>query len=234
MQDRNSAETDASATTSDASSAVVGSGLPRIVEVAAAGAGLLLIMPALLASAVAISVTSPGPVLFRQQRVGRGGNNFTLYKLRTMHIQNVGPQVTAGNDQRITAVGKLLRKSKLDEFPELWNIIKGDMSLVGPRPEVVRYVNSEDPLWRVVLKARPGLTDPVTLKLRNEEALMSQVAGDPEIYYRETLQPYKLRGYVAYLKNRTWHSDIGVLWHTVLAVIMPHRAAVPTLDELNS
>jgi lipopolysaccharide/colanic/teichoic acid biosynthesis glycosyltransferase len=115
-----------------------------------------------------------------------------------------------------------LRKTKLDELPELWNVLRGDMSLVGPRPEVPRYVDMKHPLWQLVLKARPGITDPTTLSLRNEELLLSQVNGDRERFYMEVLLPFKLRGYLKYLRIRTIGTDVGVLWRTVIAVIFRH------------
>ena len=127
--------------------------------------------------------------------------------------------MTARGDARITPVGRFLRATKLDELPELWNVFLGQMSFVGPRPEVERYVDLTDPLWREVLGARPGLTDPMTLSLRDEEALMAGVEGDRDRYYREALQPAKLRGYVEYLRRRTWKSDLGVIWRTMLVVL---------------
>ncbi len=128
----------------------------------------------------------------------------------------------------------MLRRSKLDELPELWNVLKGEMSLVGPRPEVPELVDPADPLWKEVLGVRPGLTDPVTVRLRDEEALMAGIEGDRDAFYRETLQPLKLRGYCEYLRRRTWHSDVGVLWETLLAVLWPSRArseGAPTLPR---
>jgi lipopolysaccharide/colanic/teichoic acid biosynthesis glycosyltransferase len=160
------------------------------------------------------------------------GKPFTLYKFRSMVAHNGGPQVTAKGDPRVTGVGRLLRKTKLDEPPELWNVVRGDLSLVGARPEVVRYVELENPLWREVLEARPGITDPVTLRLRNEEALLQGCGGDAERFYRETLQPYKLLGYREYLRERTWWSDVQVLMRSVLAVVFPAKAPPPGLDEI--
>ena len=194
-------------------------GLARPFEAALAAAGLVLAAPALAVSAVAIVATSGMPVFFRQVRVGRYGRAFTLIKLRTMRASGVGPKVTAGNDPRITAVGRFLRRTKLDELPELWNVLRGDMSFVGPRPEVADYVHPDSPLWREVLSVRPGLTDPMTLRLRHEEALLESVEGDRETYYRETLQPQKLEGYVEYLRRRSWKSDLGVLVATAGAIL---------------
>ena len=169
------------------------SGLPRKAEAAIALAGLVMAAPLIALTAIAIALTSRGPVIFRQKRMGRNGRPFTMYKLRTMLPESAGPQVTAGDDVRVTPVGKFLRKTKLDELPELWNVLKGDMSLIGPRPEVPRYVDLADPMWRLVLEARPGITDPMTLRLRNEEALLVEVEGDRERFswrrsYRSSLK----------------------------------------------
>jgi lipopolysaccharide/colanic/teichoic acid biosynthesis glycosyltransferase len=199
-------------------------GLPRAVEAALAAGGLVAASPVLAAAAAAIAATSGLPVFFRQERVGLHGRPFTLVKLRTMRKSGGGPKVTAGNDPRITAVGRFLRRTKLDELPELWNVLRGDMSFVGPRPEVADYVHPESPLWREVLSVRPGLTDPVTLRLRHEEALLESVAGDRETYYRETLQPRKLQGYVDYLRRRSWRSDLAVLVATAGAILRPRSA----------
>lgn len=194
--------------------------------------GLVVSSPLLFIAAVLIRSTSPGPVLFRQQRVGRFGKGFELLKFRSMRVENEGAQVTAKGDARVTRVGRLLRKSKLDELPELWNVARGDLSLVGPRPEVLKYVNLEDPLWRRVLEARPGITDPVTLRLRNEEELLASCEGDPERFYLNTLQPFKLLGYVQYLRKRTWRSDVKVLLGTVFAVIFAAQAPPPGVEEI--
>lgn len=144
-----------------------------------------------------------------------------------------GPQVTSGNDARITRAGKFLRKTKLDELPTFWNVIKGDMALVGPRPEVPRYVKFDDPVWQKVLEVRPGITDPITLQLRNEEELLAHVAGDPEEYYLNELQPQKLRAYLEYLQKRNWLTDLKVLGQTLLALINPQKDTRPLDTHLN-
>jgi lipopolysaccharide/colanic/teichoic acid biosynthesis glycosyltransferase len=195
-------------------------GLPRGFDFIVSLGGLILCLPLLVVSALAVALTSPGGVLFRQKRVGRRGEIFIIYKLRTMRASSTGPQVTMGKDERITRVGKFLRQTKLDELPTLWNVLRGDMALVGPRPEVPRYVKLEDPIWQAVLAARPGITDPVTLRLRNEEGLLAQVEGEMEKYYLNELQPLKLKGYVSYLEQRSWSSDLKVLWQTVAAVVI--------------
>ncbi|MGD1149527.1 MAG: sugar transferase [Thermoanaerobaculaceae bacterium] len=207
-------------------------GIPRAVEAAVAGLGCVVCLPVLGVMALGVRASSPGPVLFRQRRVGRGGVEFTLLKFRTMRINSEAMQVTAKGDRRITRLGRWLRKLKLDELPELWNVVRGDMSLVGPRPEVPRYVDLANPLWRAVLLARPGITDPVTLRLRNEEELMAAEAGDRERFYLETLQPYKLVGYLHYLQHRSFLSDVGVILRTVLAVLVPAVASPPPLEEI--
>jgi lipopolysaccharide/colanic/teichoic acid biosynthesis glycosyltransferase len=182
----------------------------------------------LIVAALALSGEWP---LFRQRRVGRKGRIFVLYKFRTMRSGFGGPQVTAGSDARITAVGRILRKTKLDELPEFWNVLKGEMSLVGPRPEVPRYVDLTNQQWQLVLRARPGITDPVTLRLRNEEELLAEVKGDHERFYLEVLQPFKLQGYVQYLSHRSWHEDLLVLWKTCLIVVFPKRVSGWTLQD---
>lgn len=210
--------------------AEVEQGLPRAIEATLAGIGLLLALPVLLVAAGLVAASSPGPVLFKQQRAGLGGRPFTLLKLRSMRVAPEGSQLTASGDARITPVGRWLRRFKLDEIPQLWNVVRGDMSLVGPRPEVPRYVD-DSPLWRQVLSARPGLTDPVTLRLRDEEALLAGVE-DAECFYRERLLPWKLRGYRDYLARRSWVTDLGVLGATALAVLRLRRPAPPTLEEI--
>ena len=207
-------------------------GIPRSVERILALCGTVLCLPLLLLAALLIRVTSPGPVLFKQHRVGRFGNIFELLKFRSMRVDNEGIQVTAKGDARITRVGRLLRKTKLDELPELWNVARGDLSLVGPRPEVPRYVSLQNPLWRKVLEVRPGITDPVTLMLRNEEEVLQSCEGNTERYYISKLQPYKLLGYLEYLRQRTWRTDVVVILQTIFAVIFPAGTTPPKLEKI--
>jgi len=210
------------------------SSLPRPIEVAVCLAALALAAPLLVLSALAIALTSPGPILFRHERIGRGGRPFAMLKFRTMRAGSTGPEVTAKQDPRITPVGRVLRKTKLDELPELWNVVRGEMSLVGPRPEAARYVDVSSPLWRDVLTVRPGITDPMTLRLRNEEELLALAGTDHEAFYRRSLLPYKLRGYREYLSNRSWKSDVQVLWLTALGIVFPGRVPPPSLEEIVS
>lgn len=206
-------------------------GLPRSLEVCLAFAGLLAVLPLLAPAALLVKLSSPGPVMFRQQRVGRGGQPFTLFKLRSMRLGG-GPEITARGDSRVTPWGRVLRATKLDELPELWNVLNGDMSFVGPRPEVPTYVDLEDPLWQQVLQARPGLTDPVTLRLRNEERLLASIEGDAQVFYRQVLLPYKLQGYAEYLRQRSAWSDLRVIVLTLLAILWPDRAPPPSREEI--
>jgi lipopolysaccharide/colanic/teichoic acid biosynthesis glycosyltransferase len=144
-----------------------------------------------------------------------------------------GIEITAADDVRTTRVGRFLRRTKLDELPELWNVLRGDMSLVGPRPEVPRYVDFTDPLWRQALGVRPGLTDPITILLRHEEELLASVEGDRERFYLEHLQPFKLRGHLEYLHQRTWLTDIKVIARTCLTFITPRRTReLPRIENI--
>jgi lipopolysaccharide/colanic/teichoic acid biosynthesis glycosyltransferase len=185
--------------------------------------GLCLTFPLLALAGGLVALTSRGGALYRQERVGRGGKTFLLYKLRTMRLSTGGSELTASDDVRITRVGRLLRRTKLDELPQLWNVLCGEMSLVGPRPEVPRYVDPGDALWREVLRVRPGMTDPVSLSFREEEALLAGVPGDRERYYREELQPQKLRGYSEFLQNRNVWTDVQVLGRTAVELAIPRQ-----------
>src|ERR1041384_2107491 len=151
-------------------------GLPHPVDAVLALIGLAVTAPLIALAALAVLLTSRGPVFFRQERIGRYGRPFIMFKLRTMRVvAAAGPLVTAKGDRRVTPVGRVLRKLKIDELPELWHVVTGDMALVGPRPEVARYVDLAKPEWRLVLQARPGITDPVTTQLRDAEALLAAV-----------------------------------------------------------
>jgi lipopolysaccharide/colanic/teichoic acid biosynthesis glycosyltransferase len=193
--------------------------------------GLVLTAPLLAFFAVMIKLNSQGPIIFRQKRVGEKGKPFTLFKLRTMAVSRKGSMITAADDNRVTSIGKVLRKYKIDELPELWNVIRGDMSFVGPRPEVPDFVDLSDPLWIEVLDHRPGITDPVTLRLRNEEQLLAQVT-DKEMYYRQIVQPYKMRGYVRFIRDKSWKTDIRIIGRTVMAVAFPRSVQSPSKDEM--
>lgn len=204
------------------------------MEAALALGGLAAAAPVLAISGVLVKLSSPGPVLFRQQRMGQDGKPFELYKFRTMRTGNSGPAITARGDSRITPIGKLLRQTKLDELPSLLNVAKGELSFVGPRPEVPRYVDLSNPLWRAVLAAKPGLTSQVTIELRNEEQLLASVSGDRDRYYREFLLPYKLLGERDYVQGRSWRSDLGVIAETLVAIVRSDRVVPPTLHDVEA
>jgi len=206
-------------------------GLPRTAEVIMSLIGLALSAPIMAAAAILIKLDSRGPVFFRQKRVGQSGKDFTIFKFRTMANASKGSLVTASNDKRVTPIGRFLRKSKIDELPELWNVFRGDMSFVGPRPEVPKFVDMSDPLWQFVLEHRPGITDPVTLRLRNEEQLLAKVS-DTERYYLEVVQPYKLRGYARFIGDKSWKTDLRIIGRTMRAIVFPTTAILPTREEM--
>lgn len=212
---------------------VAGRGLPRLFDMTVSCLGLVVLAPILLLIAVAVKSTSRGSVLYRQARVGRRGRLFELLKFRSMRVGEPGPEITATGDSRVTGIGRTLRRTKLDELPGLWNVVKGDLALVGPRPEVPAFVDLEDPAWQRVLSVRPGLTDPVTVTLRNEEELLASVE-DPVGLYKQVLRPYKLAEYERYLSGRTAWSDVVVLWQTLMAVLLPARTPPPSVEEIRA
>ena len=192
----------------------------RLFDLTAASIGLLLLSPLFLAVAIVIRRSSPGPVFFRQVRVGRGGVPFSIFKFRTMRVdaERHGGQLTVGADSRITPLGQILRRYKLDELPQLINVVLGDMSLVGPRPEVPRYVALYDERQRAVLDVRPGITDPASIAYRDENALLASAADAEATYVTEVL-PAKLQINLAYLERRSLLSDVGVILQTLVAVV---------------
>ncbi|MFY8117841.1 MAG: sugar transferase [Roseateles sp.] len=190
----------------------------RAFDLLLSALGLLLLAPVLLLIALWVKLDSPGPVFFRQERVGRFGRPFFIHKFRTMRVDNAGLQITVGVDPRITRAGRVLRASKLDELPQLWDVLRGAMSLVGPRPEVPRYVALYPPQLReIVLSVRPGITDPASLSFRNESELLA-AAADPEREYVEVVMPTKLRLAAAYVRRATLRSDLRVILATLGAL----------------
>jgi lipopolysaccharide/colanic/teichoic acid biosynthesis glycosyltransferase len=177
----------------------------------------LLTAPLWLLAAAVIRVRDGAPVLHRAVRVGRGGALFTLYKFRTMSAAT-GPSVTADGDARVTRVGKFLRSTKVDELPQLWNVMQGDMSLVGPRPELPRFVEHYSPEQRRLLSVAPGLTSPATIVYQHEEAFLAR-CPDPERAYLEEVLPAKLALDLEWLDRRSLRGDLRVLAATVRSVI---------------
>jgi lipopolysaccharide/colanic/teichoic acid biosynthesis glycosyltransferase len=188
----------------------------RVFDFVCSALGLLLLAPLLLLVAAWIRLDSPGPVFFRQERVGRFGVPFRIHKFRTMsHGAPAGRQITVGADARITRAGAFLRRYKLDELPQLIDVLEGDMSLVGPRPEVPRYVAMYPPDLRdKVLSVRPGITDPASLQFRDESGLLAR-AADPEREYVEVVMPAKLKLAAQYVERATLATDLQLIGRTV-------------------
>lgn len=190
----------------------------RAIDIVAAVIGLIVLSPVLFGCAVAVRVTSAGPALYRQTRVGRRGRNFDLLKFRSMRNGTMEAPITAAGDSRITRVGRVLRRYKLDELPQLLNVLQGDMSLVGPRPELERYVELFPEEYARILEVRPGLTDFAAIEYRNEEGLLAQSA-DPEFAYVDEILPAKIQLYFKYLDRLSLRTDLSLIGRTVRAVI---------------
>ena len=191
----------------------------RFFDVLVSALGLLVLAPVLAVLAVLVAILNGRPVLFRQRRVGRGGREFMLYKFRTMTVATgtEAGSFDAGSAARVTPLGRLLRRAKLDELPQLWNVIRGEMSLVGPRPEVRKWVDAYPERWRYVHTVRPGITDPASIVYRNEEAILAN-AADPEGSYRNEILPHKLSLYEEYVRSRTLRGDLRILMRTASAL----------------
>lgn len=177
--------------------------------------GLLSLWWLMLLVAICIKVKMPGPVLFRQQRVGREGRLFTMVKFRTMLVNHGGNSVSVAGESRITPLGSMLRRWKLDELPELWNVLLGDMSFVGPRPDVPGYADTLTGEDREILQLRPGITGPASMKYRNEEEILSAVE-DPQKYNDEVIFPDKVRINRLYLHDHSFFLDLKMIVATVL------------------
>ena len=193
----------------------------RVFDLACAVPLALVTLPLMACIAVAIRLSSPGPVLFRQRRCGLDGHEFELLKFRTMHHrrEQMGPGVTRAGDTRVTRIGRQLRKWKLDELPQFFNVLSGDMSMVGPRPDLAEYLAHLPPQLRGVLRLRPGITGWATLRYRNEEQVLANVpAGRQNDFYVRALLPRKARLDWAYGQRATLWTDLSVLARTVLAI----------------
>lgn len=193
----------------------------RLFDLLLSSIGLLMLAPVLLLIAALVKLDSPGPVMFRQERVGRFGKPFHIHKFRTMRHEPAGQglQITVGADRRITRVGGFLRASKLDELPQLLDVWLGDMSLVGPRPEVPRYVAHYPADMRdKVLSVRPGITDIASIEYRDESAVLAR-ATDPEHAYVHEVLPHKLALAARYVERSSLWLDVWLIWRTVLAIV---------------
>lgn len=177
--------------------------------------GLLFLCPVLLVVAVLIRIKMPGgPVIFKQQRVGLHGQLFTMYKFRSMTVSHSGNSISVAGESRITPLGAVLRKYKLDELPELWNVLKGDMSFVGPRPDVPGYTDKLQGEDRLILELRPGITGPASLKYANEEEILATVS-DPVAYNDNVIFPDKVKINLDYYRNHTFCGDIQLIFQTI-------------------
>lgn len=195
--------------------------LKRVTDYVIAGLGLLLLAPLMGVIAILIKLDSPGSVFFAHERVGRYGRKFKVLKFRTMvqDAPRLGGAITAGHDPRITRVGRFLRATKLDELPQLWNVLKGEMSLVGPRPEVEKYVQLyPEEARQLILSVPPGITGLTQIRYRHEERLLAQ-QSDPEKHYCEVLLPQKIASDIEYVKTRGALTDLRLLVQTVFVVL---------------
>jgi lipopolysaccharide/colanic/teichoic acid biosynthesis glycosyltransferase len=192
----------------------------RVFDIAVSLAALILLVPVLAVIALLVKLSSPGPVFYRQRRVSRGGRLFQLFKFRTMVVgaDRLAPNVSATGDPRVTRVGSFLRRSYLDELPQLLNVLRGDMSLVGPRPETPEFVDLYTPEERRVLTVRPGLAGPSTLAFMDEAELLAR-APDPVSFYETTVLHERVRADLAYLERRSIGYDIRLLAQQVMAIV---------------
>lgn len=197
----------------------------RMFDLVAATLGLIVFSPLMVVIAAAIALTSPGPVLFRQKRMGRRGSLFTIYKFRTMvNGAENGPSITVQGDTRITRVGAILRKFKLDELPQLINVLKGDMSFVGPRPKLPHHESLHMPF-------RPGITGAATLAFRCEEEILQKIPQhELDYFYARTIKPLKAKLDWEYMQRATWRSDFALLWSTLTACLSRQTVPVPVIE----
>jgi lipopolysaccharide/colanic/teichoic acid biosynthesis glycosyltransferase len=191
----------------------------RVFDVVASAVGLIVLSPVFFIVALILKISSGGPVFYLQERIGKGGGCFRIVKFRTMTVDadRIGPGITTAVDARITAFGKFLRALKLDEIPQLWNVFKGQMSLVGPRPELPRYVANYTESQRYVLSVRPGITDTASLLYRHEERELA-LNSDPEEFYRTVLLPHKLELNIQYIQHISFFHDVTLIFRTFLSI----------------
>ncbi|MGG7213305.1 sugar transferase [Clostridium nigeriense] len=191
--------------------------IKRIFDFIASLIGCIILAPVFIIISILIKLDSKGPVFFKQKRVGQCGKTFEILKYRTMVVnaEKLGKQITVGNDSRITKIGRILRKYKLDELPQLFNVLKGDMSLVGPRPEVPKYVKLYNESEREVLKVKPGITDFASIEYRDENEILGTVEN-PEEYYINIIMKHKLQLNLKYINKNNIFLDIKIIFKTLL------------------
>jgi lipopolysaccharide/colanic/teichoic acid biosynthesis glycosyltransferase len=190
--------------------------IKRAIDIIGAGFGLVILAPVFLAVALLVKLSSPGPVFFRQKRIGQAFRPFLIYKFRTMQANapTRGPEITVGDDPRITRIGRFLRRTKIDELPQLINVVKGDMSLVGPRPEVPKYVELFRSEYADIVKVRPGMTDLASLKYRDEQTVLA-ASGNPEERYASEILPDKIMLGKEYIERASLFFDLGLIVKTI-------------------
>ena len=198
--------------------------LKRIFDLFSAVAGLILLSPLFLLIAVLIRIKMPGPVIFTQKRIGQNGKVFTIYKFRTMVSDHEGNTISVKGENRIPPFGAFLRRSKLDELPELWNVIKGEMALVGPRPDVPGYADELQGDDRVILQVKPGLTGPACMKYSHEEELLAR-QEDPLKYNDQVLYPDKVQINKSYIHHWSFGLDLKIILYTLLNKKLPEKWA---------
>ncbi len=200
--------------------------MKRFFDILFSSVGLVLLQPLFVVIAIMIKVDSKGPILFRQGRVGKNFRRFVIYKFRTMVVdaEKKGLRITSGGDERITRAGNILRKFKIDELPQLFNVLKGDMSFVGPRPEVEEYVKLYEKDYKEILKRRPGITDVSSIIYREEEAVLKNQV-DPEGYYKKILLPEKIRLAKEYIENTSFLYDLKLILNTIHKIFYPPAIA---------
>ena len=194
--------------------------LKRIFDLISSVLVLIFISPFFLLIGILIKISDCGPIFFSHMRVGRNFTPFRVYKFRTMVVDasQIGPPITAGNDSRITKIGRFLRKTKLDEIPQLFNVLKGDMSIVGPRPEVYKYVEMFPDEYQKILQVKPGLTDYATIEFRDEEKILKKY-NDPEAGYTREVIPAKIELYKKYLRDEGFFTDMKLIFLTLWKLI---------------
>jgi lipopolysaccharide/colanic/teichoic acid biosynthesis glycosyltransferase len=198
--------------------------LKRVLDIVASATGLVVLSPFFALIACAVRMSGPGPVFFRQTRVGQGGRCFGMLKFRSMvpSAERTGPQVTAIGDVRVTTIGRLLRRTKVDELPQLVNVLRGEMTLVGPRPEVPRYVDVYRDRYAPILRHRPGITSACALALMREEHILGE-SDDPETYYIDVILPRKIEAYRREFAAPSFWRDM----RTLAATVLPVRGLAP-------
>ena len=200
--------------------------LKRGFDIVVSGVALVALLPLMLLLAILIRLDSPGPSLFRQTRIGKSFREFQLLKFRSMTNGNCGPEVTCGQDARITRVGAFIRAFKLDELPQLWNVFCGDMSFVGPRPEVPMFVEQFRLDYEEILSVRPGITDPASIRYRSEGEILGNVP-DPMNYYTNVILPDKIEISRAYVRSANFGTDVSLIFQTIAVLFRNSSRQIP-------